>query len=185
MLCNPGLEERTYRQIAKEAGISLVRLIGHRRSEIARVSDRQQNKGDGIQNRKELLKRWVAAYPEQLRPKLLIGRSHKEGARDWWQTAELPPESFLGWRNWRGANDSVPQTGESLAIYSETKSRQNYKLNTVCVAMLMAKLELLRKFWVFSGWDEQHRHVVPRWDLRLIWSETCKQSQFGDCRSSL
>jgi hypothetical protein len=40
-------------------------------------------RGRRIQNRKELLKRWVAAYPEQLRPKVLIGRYHKEGAQDW------------------------------------------------------------------------------------------------------
>lgn len=159
LLCNPGLEERTYRQLAKEAGISLgaVNWIISDLKSLAYLIDNKQ--GRRIQNRKELLKRWVAAYPEQLRPKLLIGRYHKEGARDWWQTAELPPEAF-----WAGETGAALITQylrpEVVTIYSETnlaKLQAQHGLRRDADG----ETELLRKFWVFSRWDEQHKHVVP------------------------
>jgi hypothetical protein len=89
LLCNPKLEDKPYRQLAKEAGVSLgaVNWILSDLTSLGHLIDNGK-RGRRIQNRKELLKRWVAAYPEQLRPKLLIGRFHKEGAQDWWQKAE-------------------------------------------------------------------------------------------------
>jgi hypothetical protein len=116
-------------------------------------------RGRRIQNRKELLKRWVAAYPEQLRPKLLIGRYHKEGARDWWQKAELPPEAF-----WGGETGAALITRhlrpEAVTIYAETnlpKLQAQYGLRRDSEG----EIELLRRFWEFEKWDEQDKHVVP------------------------
>ena len=93
LLCNPGLEDKTYRQLATEAGISLgaVNWIISDLKSLGYLVDNKQ--GRHIQNRKDLLKRWVAAYPEQLRPKLLIGRFHKEGSR-LGRKAELPQKHF-------------------------------------------------------------------------------------------
>jgi hypothetical protein len=115
--------------------------------------------GGRIQNRKELVKRWVAAYPEQLRPKLLIGRYHKEGAHDWWQKAELPAQAF-----WGGEIGAALITRhlrpEAVTIYSETnlaklQAQQALRRDS------NGETELLRRFWAFDKWDEQNKHVVP------------------------
>lgn len=159
LLCNPGLEEKTYRQLATEAGISLgtVNWIISDLKSLGYLVDNKQ--GRRIQNRKELLKRWVAAYPEQLRPKLLIGRFHKEGAQDWWKKAELPPEAF-----WGGEIGAALITRhlrpEAVTIYSETnlarlQAQQALRRDTI------GETELLRRFWAFDKWDEEERRVVP------------------------
>ena len=160
LLCNPGLEEKPYRQLAKEAGISLgaVNWIMSDLKSLGHLID-NGTRGRRIQNRKELLKRWVAAYPEQLRPKLLIGRYHKEGARDWWQNAELPPDTF-----WAGEIAAAMITRylrpEIVTIYSETNLpslQAQYGLRRSSDG----EIELLRRFWAFDNWDEQDKHVVP------------------------
>lgn len=160
LLCNPGLEEKPYRQLAKEAGISLgaINWIMSDLKSLGHLVD-NDTRGRRIQNRKELLKRWVAAYPEQLRPKLLIGRYHKEGALDWWQNAELPPGAF-----WGGETGAALITRhlrpEIVTIYSETnfpRLQAQYGLRRHSDG----KTELLRRFWAFDKWDEQDQHVVP------------------------
>ena len=159
LLCNPGLEERTYRQLAKDGGISLgaVNWIMSDLKTLGYLVDNKQ--GRRIQNRKELLKRWVAAYPEQLRPKLLVGRFHKEGAQDWWKKAELPAEAF-----WGGEIGAALITRylrpEAVCIYSETnlaKLQAQHGLRRDS----NGETELLRRFWAFDKWDEQNKHVVP------------------------
>jgi hypothetical protein len=160
LLCNPGLEEKPYRQLAKEAGISLgaVNWIMSDLKSLGHLIDNGK-RGRRIQNRKELMKRWVAAYPEQLRPKLLIGRYHKEGAQDWWRKAELPPDAF-----WGGETGAALITRhlrpEAVTIYSETnlaKLQAQHGLRRDS----NGETELLRRFWAFDRWDEQGKHVVP------------------------
>jgi hypothetical protein len=159
-LCNPGLEDKPYRQLAREARISLgaVNWIMSDLKSMGHLID-NGTRGRRIQNRKELLKRWVAAYPEQLRPKLLIGRFHKEGERDWSLKAELPPEAF-----WGGETGAALITRhlkpEIVTIYSETnlpRLQAQYGLRRDS----NGKTELLHRFWAFDEWDEQDKHVVP------------------------
>lgn len=160
LLCNPGLEDKPYRQLAKEADISLgaVNWIMSDLKSLGHLVDNGKH-GRRIQNRKELLKRWVTAYPEQLRPKLIIGRYRKEGARDWWQKAELPAEAF-----WGGEIAAALITRhlrpEAVTIYSETnlaklQAQQRLRRDS------NGETELLRRFWAFDKWDEQDKHVVP------------------------
>jgi len=160
LLCNPGLEEKPYRHHAKAAGISLgaVNWIMNDLKSLSFLVDNAK-RGRRIQNRKELLKRWVAAYPEQLRPKLLIGRYHKEANQDWWRKAELPAEAF-----WGGEIAAALITRhlrpEAVTIYSETnlaklQAQQGLRRDS------NGETELLRRFWAFDKWDEQERRVVP------------------------
>src|SRR6267142_375233 len=160
LLCNPKLEDKTYRQLAKEAGISLgaVNWIMSDLKSLGHLVDNGK-RGRRIQTRKELLKRWVAAYPEQLRPKLLIGRFHKEGAPDWWKKVELPEDAF-----WGGEIGAALVTRhlrpEAVTIYSETnlaklQAQQGLRRDS------NGETELLRRFWAFDKWDEQERRVVP------------------------
>ena len=97
LLCQLGLENKSYREMAKEAGISLgaVNWIMNDLKSLGHLSDFGA-RGRRLVNRKELLKRWISAYPEQLRPKLILGRFRTEHPRDWWQKAELPSDAFWG-----------------------------------------------------------------------------------------
>jgi len=160
LLCHPGLENKPYRDLAREAGISLgaVNWIMSDLKSLGHLVDNGPH-GRRLVNRKELLKRWVAAYPEQLRPKLLIDRFHKEGARDWWQKAQLPPQAF-----WGGEIGAALITShlrpEAVTIYAETnlpRLQAQYGLRRDS----RGETELLHRFWAFDHWDHQDKHVVP------------------------
>jgi len=160
LLCQPGLENKPYRAIAKEAGISLgaVNWIVNDLKSLGYLSD-LGSRGRRISNRKELLKRWVSAYPEQLRPKLVLGRYRTERARDWWQKAELPSEAFWGGEV---AAQLVTQylRPETVTIYAESnlpRLQAQYGLRRDS----KGDIELLRKFWKFDQWEEKHLHSVP------------------------
>ena len=89
LLCNPGLEKAPYRQIAKVADAALgtvgwvigdLRQMGH----LVEMGKR----GRRLVRKKNLLDRWVSMYPEQLRPKKLIGRFMAPD-NGWWRDTEL------------------------------------------------------------------------------------------------
>ena len=70
------LENKSYREMAKEAGISLgaVNWIMNDLKSLGHLLDLGA-RGRRLVRKKELLKRWTSAYPEQLRPKLILGVS--------------------------------------------------------------------------------------------------------------
>jgi hypothetical protein len=160
LLCHPGLEDKPYRDLAKTAGISLgaVDWIMNDLKSLGYLVD-QGSRGRRLLNRKDLLKRWVAAYPEQLRPKLLLGRYQKQSEHNWWENAPLPLEAF-----WSGEVAArlltrylKPQT---VTIYSETnlaRLQAEYGLRRDS----NGEIELLRRFWKFEEWDEKTLQVAP------------------------
>ena len=160
LLCHPGLENRPYRDLAKAAGISLgaVDLIMTDLKSLGHLADRG-SQGRRLLNKKELLKRWVTAYPEQLRPKLLIGRYHKPGQSNWWNDVSLPPEAF--WSGEVGARWLTrylsPQT---VTIYSET-SLPKLQAQLGLRRDSNGEIELLRRFWRFDQWDERPLKIAP------------------------
>jgi hypothetical protein len=78
-LCNPGLENRTYREIAAETGVALgtVDWIIKELKELRFLLD-MGKRGQRLIQKENLLQRWVTAYPEQLRPKLTLGQFRGE-----------------------------------------------------------------------------------------------------------
>lgn len=160
LLCQPGLENKSYREIAGEAGISLgaVNWIMNDLKSLGHLSD-LGGRGRRLLNRKELLKRWVSAYPEQLRPKLIIGRFQTGHKRDWWQKAQLPSDAF-----WGGevaarllTRHLSPQT---VTIYSDSnlpKLQAQYKLRRDP----NGDVELLKKFWTFQQWEKRDLQTAP------------------------
>ena len=160
LLCQPGLENKTYRELASEAGISLgavnwimndLRSLGHI-SELA-------SRGERIVNRKELLKRWVSAYPEQLRPKLVLGRYQTQPRRDWWKKAQLPASAF-----WGGEVAALSLTKylkpQTVTIYADSnlpKLQAQHGLRRDPAG----DIELLQKFWKFEQWEKKQVQTAP------------------------
>ncbi len=75
LLCNPGLEKATFREIAEYAQVALGTVVWVMQ-DLKRMNYLidMRAKGRRLADKKNLLARWVTAYPEQLRPKQEIGR---------------------------------------------------------------------------------------------------------------
>jgi hypothetical protein len=89
LLCRQDLLGGPYRTVAKTAGVALG-TIGWIFDDLEKLGylARLRGKGRKLVQREQLLERWVAAYPEQLRPRLVLGR-YAAPDRDWWQTAHI------------------------------------------------------------------------------------------------
>lgn len=160
LLCQPGLENKSYREMAKEAGISLgaVNWIINDLKSLGHLVDFGA-RGRRLVNRKELLKRWTSAYPEQLRPKLILGRFKTEHAHNWWQKADLPPDAFWGGEV-AGKLLTKYLRPETVTIYSESnlpKLQVKHRLQRDPTGAV----ELLRRFWKFDHWDEKNLQTAP------------------------
>ena len=75
LLNKPGAENNPYRDIAAKAGVALgtVGWVLYDLKDTGFMVDMGE-KGRKLINKADLLRRWVEAYPEQLRPKRLLGR---------------------------------------------------------------------------------------------------------------
>ncbi len=160
LLCQRGLENKSYREMAKEAGISLgaVNWIVNDLKSLGHLSDFGA-RGRRLVNRKELLKRWTSAYPEQLRPRLILGRFQTPHPHDWWQKAKLSSDAF-----WGGEVAAKVLTKylrpETVTIYSESnlpklQARHGLRRDPT------GDVELLRRFWKFNHWEEKNLQTVP------------------------
>jgi hypothetical protein len=160
LLCQPGLENKSYREMAKEAGISLgavnwivndLKLLGHLVDFGAR--------GRRLVNRKELLKRWTSAYPEQLRPKIILGRFKTERAHRWWEKADLPSDAF-----WGGEVAAKLLTKylrpETVTIYSES-NLPKLQARHGLLRDANGDIEFLRRFWTFEQWEKKDLQTAP------------------------
>jgi len=74
-LCNPGLENKTFREIAATSGVALgtVNWIVKELKELGFLLD-MGKRGYKLIQKDVLLQRWLTAYPEQLKPKQMLGR---------------------------------------------------------------------------------------------------------------
>jgi len=97
LLCNPGLENETYRTIAAKTDVALgmVNWVFKDLNELGFLQETGAGRARKVRllNKEKLLERWITAYAEQLRPKLVLGRYR--GAEGWWQNALLKPEQML------------------------------------------------------------------------------------------
>ena len=89
LLCNPGIENKPLRRIAKAAEVALG-TVNRVMKELQRMGHliERGRRGRKLVRKDNLLKRWVTAYPEQLRPKLFRGR-FKAINYDWWKDVDI------------------------------------------------------------------------------------------------
>ena len=89
LLCQPGLENASYREIVKATDVALgtVGWVITDLKELGYLVDMGKRKRR-LKNKAKLIERWVTNYPELLRPKLVLGR-YRANDRDWWKHAQL------------------------------------------------------------------------------------------------
>jgi hypothetical protein len=89
LLCNPGIEDEPLREIAKAADVALG-TVSWVMKELERMGFliEMGRRGRRLVRKDNILKRWVTAYPEQLRPKLFRGRFRAINY-DWWKDINI------------------------------------------------------------------------------------------------
>ncbi len=145
-LCNPGLENKTYREIAAETDVALgtVDWIMKELKELGFLLD-MGKRGLRLLQKEKLLQRWVTAYPEQLRPKLTLG--HFRGDPEWWRQKKFDPLKA----QWGGevAAERLTQYLQPQIVTIYTTPQQ---LNQLLAENRLGKdetwdVEILKRFW--------------------------------------
>jgi hypothetical protein len=145
-LCNPGLENKTYREIAAETGVALgtVDWIMKELKELRFLLD-MGKRGQRLIEKENLLQRWITAYPEQLRPKLTLGRFR--GEHGWWQRKTLDP--FKG--QWGGEVAAAKLTQylqpQIITIYTAPQELDQLLIKNRLKRDQTGDVEILKRFW--------------------------------------
>ena len=145
-LCNPGLENKTYREIAAETGVALgtVDWIMKELKELRFLLD-MGKRGQRLIQKENLLQRWVTAYPEQLRPKLTLGRFR--GECGWWQQKTLDPFKA----QWGGEVAAAKLTQylqpQIITIYIAPQDLDQLLIKNRLKIDQTGDVEILKRFW--------------------------------------
>jgi hypothetical protein len=145
-LCNPGLENKTYRQIAVETGVALgtVDWIMKELKELRFLLD-MGKRGQRLIQKENLLQRWVTAYPEQLRPKLPLGRFG--GEYGWWQQKTFDPFKA----QWGGEVAAAKLTQylqpQIITIYTAPQELDQLLIKNRLKRDQTGEVEILKRFW--------------------------------------
>jgi hypothetical protein len=159
LLRNPKLVNAPYRDIARAAGVALgtVGWVVTGLKELGHIVD-MGKRSRRLKERSKLLDRWVVAYPERLRPKLLIGR-YVALEVDWWKQAL--PHNFNAYRGGEVAAARLTSylRPEQVIIYVRERAAQlqlAYKLRKDPDG----NIELLKAFWDIEN-DRTEKALVP------------------------
>jgi len=149
MLCNPGLENETYRAIAAKTNVALgmVNWVLNELNELGYLVETGKGRARHIQliEKEKLLDRWITGYAEQLRPKLLMGRYR--GADDWWQETVLNPEKA----QWGGEVAAGKLTDylkpQTITVYVDKDNPDAVLIQNRLKKDPQGDVELLHRFW--------------------------------------
>ncbi|MBU1206499.1 MAG: hypothetical protein KKH04_06175 [Proteobacteria bacterium] len=149
LLCNPGQENQPYRTIAAKAEVALgmVNWVMQELKELGflLVVGKGKERKIRLINKERLLERWITAYAEQLRPKLMLGRYR--GAAGWWKDASLDPDRAL----WGGEVAALKLTGhlnpQEITIYLEKENLAAFLIEHKLKKDPAGDVEFVHRFW--------------------------------------
>ncbi len=168
LLCHPGFEKATFREIGMVANVALgtVDAVMKNLMELGFLIEKGKL-GRKLVNKEKILERWITAFPEVLRPKIIVG---KFTARDkyWWEKAQLPDGFF-----WGGEVAAAKITGylkpEIITIYAhhnperlllEFKLRKDPEGEIEILEIFWGgETEIQKEFW--RQWEEYEKIVNP------------------------
>jgi hypothetical protein len=159
LLNNPRMEKATYRDMAKAANVALgtVDFVITELKELGFLID-MAKKGRQLLKTEQLLRRWVEAYPENLKPKL-VQEKFRTDARHWWK--DIKPADFGLF--WGGEIAAAELTGylkpERYTVYTnQLPGKLIYKFKFK--KDLNGNIEVLTPFWAFE-WKLAEKGLVP------------------------
>ena len=162
-LCQPELIEKTYRDLAGMANVAL----GTVKSTMTELIQKgfifdMGKKGKKLRDKKKLFERWITAYPDYVKPKLLMGRFRGDG--EWWKEIQLDPALA----QWGGEVAAAKLTGY-LKPGTVTLYADKHRLGELVVANRLKKdphgnIEILERFWPlnndFGDGDTVHPIII-------------------------
>ena len=157
-LCNPGMENKPYREIADATGVALGTIGWFMRElkETGFLVD-MGTRGNKLTRKEILLQRWVTAYPEELRPKLLLGRY--KGAHEWWRQKKLDPFKA----QWGGEVAAARLTQylqpQIITIYTTAGQLNDLLIENRLRKDPTGEVEVLERFWT-PGEKEEHEDMI-------------------------
>lgn len=159
LLCRPGLVTQTHEKIKEATGVGLAtinRLIHafEREAFIMRLKGRPRR----LVRKKELLEQWVVAYPQRLRPKLMIGRftARQEG---WWTNID-PTDYDAQWGGEIAADRLTHYLKPEIATLYTGKPPNEFIFRQKLQKDDRGNIEILNRFWNFPK-AEEGADIVP------------------------
>jgi hypothetical protein len=160
LLCNPGLENRTFRDIAAAAGVALgtVDWIIRELKDLGFLVV-MGKEGYKLIRKDVLLQRWVTAYPEQLKPLQTLGRYR--GENGWWQLKNLDPLKA----QWGGEVAAARMTDylnpQIVTIYTTAPELDRLLIDNRLWKDADGDVEFLERFWKPDKIRPDHEWVHP------------------------
>jgi hypothetical protein len=145
-LCNAGLVNEPYREIAVHAGIALG-TVGWLMKELKQEGFLLDmgKRGNRLVRKEELLRKWVVAYPERLRPKLIVGRFL--GEQGWWQQKTLKKGVALWGGEIAGAMLTKYLKPQLVTIYTTPLNLNAFLAENRLRKDPRGDVEILNRFW--------------------------------------
>lgn len=159
LLCLHGIEKKTYREIAEITGTAHGTVAWTfkdlmKAGYMTKVGNVRQ-----LINKKELLKRWIEAYHERLRPKQIQGR-YKANNFEWRKGTDIKKYEAL-WGGEVGAaileKYLIP---EKVTIYTKGKAVNKLILKGGFRKEVNGDIEILKQFWNFES-KSGEKSIVP------------------------
>lgn len=147
-LCNPGLENKPYREIAEVAGVALG-TVGWVMKDLKDLGylmplKRVMQKFKMIQ-KEDLLNQWVNNYQEKLRDRLILG--HFRGPEGWWQKLNFENTKW----EWGGEVAAAKLTKylkpQLVTIYTNPFDLNELLLKNKLERDNDGDIEAIRRFW--------------------------------------
>jgi len=159
LLCNPGLEDKPYRDIAKKAGVALGTVNGvmydlKKTGYLIEVGQRNRR----LVRKKHLLNKWVTAFPEQLRQKKMIGH-YKADHKDWWRNTDLKEADAL-WGGEVAANIMTEYLKPQIITIYAKRPITKFLLKNKLTKDENGDIEILDIFWRFVQ-NHLRNNLVP------------------------
>lgn len=160
LLYQPDLLNKPYREIAPAAGVSLGTAV----AVMAELKDAQYvieiPKGKRrLTRKKDLVMRWVAAYPDRLRPRLFLGRY--QGESGWSEKADL--RQWDGY--WSGEVAAARLTGylapQLVTVYLPAPKLNDFLIGNKLRRDDRGNVEVLERFWPAEDHTAAQETVHP------------------------
>lgn len=160
----PDLLFRTYRDISENVGVALG-SIGPVVNDLV-VSGYMEKTATGLvlKNRKRLFERWVDAYLEKLRPRLLLGR-YRSREIDWWKRVDL--NNYVA--QWGGEISIAHKTPfllpENTTVYSDEDELERFVRDAGLQEDETGDVSIYQAFWLQHMATEEASRMIVYADL--------------------
>ena len=146
LLCIKDLEHRPLREIAELTDVALgtVQWVMKDLKKLGYLIEMGKS-GRKLVNKEEVLRRWIVAYSEQLRPKQFRSR-FKAAKKDWWSDVEIEQYNALWGGEVAAAKFTQKLKPETITIYM-SESPGALVLAGKLKKDPLGDVEILNKFW--------------------------------------